>query len=57
MELSRILEVREHSLVRPVDKGDMLIATDFCELLIKVVKTVGSLQLLGNQLGYCLRVD
>lgn len=55
LELSRILKVQQHLLIRPVGKVDMLIGTDCCELLPKVIKTVGSLQLLENQFGYCVR--
>ncbi|XP_076028384.1 uncharacterized protein LOC143017480 [Oratosquilla oratoria] len=54
-ELSRILQVNPMLLVRPVGKVDMLIGSDCCQLLPKVIKTVGSLQLLENQFGYCVR--
>lgn len=55
VELSRILRVQQHLVTRPVGKVDMLIGTDCCELLLKVVKTVDSLQFLENQFGYCIR--
>ncbi len=54
-KLSKILQVQPHLLVRPVGKIDMLIGSDYCQLLPKVVKTVDSLQLLVNQFVYCVR--
>lgn len=54
-ELSKILQVQPHLLVRPVGKVDMLIGSDCCQLLPRVVKTVDNLQLLENQFGYCVR--
>ena len=54
-ELSRILQVNPQLLVRPVGKVDKLIGSDCCQLLPRMIKTVGNLQLLENQFGYCVR--
>lgn len=45
-ELNRILQVNPQLLVRPVGKVDMLIGSDCCKLLPRVIKIVGNLQLL-----------
>lgn len=42
-------------LVRPNGQIDMLVGSDYCELLPQVIKTKGKLQLLRNSFGYCLR--
>ena len=42
-------------MTNPVGKVDMKIGSDCSELLTKVVKAVGSLQLLESQFGYCIR--
>lgn len=55
LDLSRILRIQQHLLIRPVGKADMVIGTDCCEVLPKGVKTTGSLQLLKNQFGYCVK--
>lgn len=54
-ELSRILLVKPHLMVRPVGKVELLVGSDCCQLLPKVIKTVGNLQLLENHIGYCVR--
>ena len=54
-ELSKILKVQPHLLVRPKGKVDMLIGSDCCQLLPKAVKTVENLQSLENKSGYCVR--
>ena len=42
-------------LERPTGKLDLLIGTDYCKILPRVVEQVDSLQLLKNQFGYCIR--
>ena len=54
-KLSKILQIHPLLLVRYVGKVDVLIGSDCCQLLPKVVKTVDNLQLLENEFGYCLR--
>ncbi len=43
------------ALVRPSGQIDMLVGSDYCELLPHVIETKGKLQLLRNNFGYFLR--
>ena len=52
---NRILRMQPQLVTSPVGKVDMKIGSDCSELLTKVVKAVGSLQLLESQFGYCIR--
>lgn len=54
-ELSKIFGLQPQLLVRPVGRIDMLIGSDCCQLLPRVIRTIGNLQLLENQFGYCVR--
>ena len=42
-------------IARPQGKVDLLIGVDFCVIMPNVIKTVGNVQLLQNQFGYCIR--
>lgn len=48
-------DIEVDALVRPSGQIDMLVGSDYCELLPQVVETKGKLQLLRNNFGYCLR--
>ena len=47
--------IQPEDIERPYGKVDMLIGIDCCAIMQIVVETVGNLQLLRNQFGYCIR--
>ena len=47
--------IQPQDIKRPYGSIDMLIGIDCCVIMPEVVETVGSLQLLKNQFGYCIR--
>ena len=47
--------VTKKYLERPTGKVDLLIGTDYCKILPRVVEQVYNLQLLKKQFGYCIR--
>lgn len=53
--VATLLGVQETDIKRPHGKIDLLIGSDYCELLPSVVKTVDHLQLMRGPFGYCIR--
>ncbi|XP_045117673.1 uncharacterized protein LOC123508205 [Portunus trituberculatus] len=53
--VATLLGVQDKDIERPHGKIDLLIGSDYCELLPSVVRTVGSLQLMRGPFGYCIR--
>ena len=52
---SHFSQIKIEDINRPYGTVDMLIGIDCCAILPQVVETVGNLQLLKNQFGYCIR--
>ena len=48
-------DITETDIPRPTGEVDMLIGVDQCAIMPTVIKTVGNIQLLKNQFGYCVR--
>ena len=48
-------EISLEDINRPKGKIELSIGADCCEILPNKIKQVGSLQLMKNQYGYCLR--
>ena len=54
-EIAKLFGVQPWQIARPEGKIELLIRSDYCDLLPKVVKTNGNLQLLQGDLGFCVR--
>ncbi|KAK4316629.1 hypothetical protein Pmani_012229 [Petrolisthes manimaculis] len=54
-EMAAVLEIDICQIERPTGKIDMLIGADYSVLLPRVEKTIGDLQLMKSQFGYCVR--
>ena len=52
---ARFPEIRKTDILRPKGEIDLLIGVDQCTIMPTVIKTVGNIQLLKNQFGYCVR--
>ena len=48
-------EISSKDILRPKGKVEILIGSDCCDILPNKVNQAGSLQLMKNQFGYCLR--
>ena len=55
IDISKFTKPEKEKSKSKEGKMDMLIGVDFCAMMPKVVKTVGSSQLLENQFGFCIR--
>ena len=47
--------IQSQDIERPQGNVDMLIGIDHCVIMPQVIETVGTLQLLENQFGFCIR--
>ena len=54
-EVSSWFNMAETELSRPVGPVDVLVGTDWCQLLPNKIAEKGNLQLLRNQFGHCIR--
>ncbi|MPC71077.1 hypothetical protein E2C01_065346 [Portunus trituberculatus] len=54
-EMVNVLGIDTWKIERPTGKIDLLIGADYSVLLPRVEKTVGDLQLMKGQFGYCVR--
>lgn len=54
-EMATVLGIDTCKIERPTGKIDLLIGADYSVLLPRVEKTVGDLQLMKGQFGYCVR--
>ena len=54
-EIAKLFGVHTWQIARPEGKMELLIGSDYCDLLPTVVKTNGNLQLLQGNFGLCVR--
>ena len=54
-DISHILKVNVNDITRPKNRVELLVGTDYCAIMPKVIQTVGNLQLLQNTFGLCVR--
>ena len=54
-EIAKLFGVHTWQIARPESKIELMIGSDYCDLLPTVVKTNGNLQLLQGNFGLCVR--
>lgn len=54
-ELAKKFEVQERDIQRPEGRIELLIGSDCCTVMPKVIKTVDNVQLMSNEFGLCIR--